>query len=411
MVIIEVAIYISLFLALYFGVFIFLTFFEHRKKMYLTQPKENFPLVSLILPCYNEEENVAMVLDSLLALDYPKDKLEIVVIDDGSGDKTLSIGQEFVNKYSNVKIFHKENGGKYTALNYGLTKVQGELIGCVDADCFVEKSALRKMIGYFNDVETMAVTATIKIMRPGNILDGIQTVEYLVAAFLRKITSFWGSIIVTPGPLSVFRREVFTKIGPYRKAHFTEDLEMAFRMQTHNMKIIHCLDSCVYTRGQSTIKSLCRQRLRWQRGFLLNLKDYPHLLNFRKHGNLSLLLTYYFVGAFICLGVIGYSIFQIAHSLWKTVSNLWLVRFDLSYFWPPKAWHWSNLHLNPTFTLSLLSLAIILVFMILGKRMTLEKIKLKGKIVSYLLFYAFLNATWWVLAFYSIIFKKNLAWK
>lgn len=404
---IEFLVYTGLFLSLYFGIFVFLTFSENRKRVYLKE-KNYFPSVSLIVPCYNEEENIETILQSLYSLNYPKEKLEIIAVDDGSKDNTLKEMEEFQEKQPSLKIFHKDNGGKHTALNLGITHSKGELIGCVDADCEVEKEALRKMVKYF-EKEVDIVISTIKIMHPKNILEGVQYAEYLMSSFLKKIFSFLGSISVTPGPLSLFKRGVLKELGPYKKAYLTEDLEMALRAQTKNLKIVHALESVVYTKAQKTLRGLCRQRLRWRRGFLLNLNDYRNLLNIKKHGNLSVLLFYNLFGALLTISLISYTLYKFFNFVFEKLNNAFLINFD---FYPYLAdLSWPSINVRPVMMLGILGLLIILCFLLLGKKLTFDKESLKKKALIYLLAYSFLNGIWWVLAGFSILLKREIAWQ
>lgn len=395
---------------MFFGVFILTTFFENKNKIYKKETSTVFPMISLMVPCYNEEDNVEGVLNSILSADYPKDKLEIIVIDDGSTDNTLKIARQFQEKHEQIQVLHKENGGKHTALNLALTKTKGEIVGCVDADCYIEKNALKTMLRYFETPNVAAVVATIKILRPDSILQGIQYAEYLISAFLKKMLSFLGSIIVTPGPLSLFKREIFDIVGPYKAAHMTEDLEMALRLQSRNLKIAHSVESIVYTQGQSSLKGLCKQRLRWRRGFLLNLKDYPHLLNLRKHGNLSFLLLYNIFGAVLCISLVAYSIYKISDFLFHKISNAVLINFDYSPYLSARNWTVPSISIRPALLLGICGLSILITFLYLGKKLSFDKINMKKKAVFYIIAYSFLNAVWWILAGFSILFKRKLKW-
>ncbi|HEV7424689.1 MAG TPA: glycosyltransferase, partial [Candidatus Paceibacterota bacterium] len=108
-------------------VFFFVTFLENRKKIVIRREKmklENYPAVTIVVPCWNEEKTVYKTVCSLLDLNYPKEKIKIMLIDDGSTDGTLNVINQFVS-YPNIKVFHKENGGgKYAALNWGLERLQ-----------------------------------------------------------------------------------------------------------------------------------------------------------------------------------------------------------------------------------------------------------------------------------------------
>ena len=403
----ELLIYIGIFFSLYLANFFFLTVFENRKNLFRSKKLTRLPFVSLIVPCYNESENIERVLNSLINSDYPQDKLEIIVVDDGSQDNTFPKAKSIARKDKRIRVFHKENGGKYTALNYGLKKAQGELIGCVDADCYVEKSALKNVVQYFEDKNVMAVTSTIKIIKPKTVLENVQYVEYLVAAFLRKVLSFLDSIAVTPGPLSLFRREVFEKLGPYKKGHQTEDLEMAFRLQNANFKIAQALEATVYTFGERKLKDLFIQRMRWRRGFLLNLKDYPQLLDFRQHGNLSFLLICNILGGFLSILLIAYALFRISVSALTKIHHLLIS--ELNFSLPNLGWF--SINTKPTFILGALSLLVIIIYIILGKKLTYDRERIKKKAFLYLLTYAFLNASWWISAWLAAFFKKELKWE
>jgi len=236
----DILVYIAIFLGLYFSIFVFSTLWEYRKRLYKKELKENFPNVCLIVPCYNEEQNINKTLNALLNLDYPKEKLEIIVVDDGSQDNTFLKAKVFEEKDKRIKLFRKENGGKHTALNFAIKKTDAQFIGCIDADSYVETQSLKRLMKYFEDQKTKAVVSTIKILKAKNILEKIQYLEYLISASFRKVFSLNNCLNVVPSPLSVIRREVFEKIGYYKEAHDTEDMEMAFRMQKANFKNCSC---------------------------------------------------------------------------------------------------------------------------------------------------------------------------
>src|SRR3989344_1991255 len=201
--------YILLFLALYVEVFFLITYFEFKAisltKIFAGQGKkkseDEFPSVSMIVPVWNEETTILKTIFSILKLNYPKDKLSIFIVDDGSTDNTWRVLQVFAHN-KQIKLLRKENGGKYTALNYALE---------------------------FDDSEIMAVTPSIKIFEPKGILGLIQKAEYIFGIFLRKVFSNLNAVYITPGPFSIFRRSVFQKIGGYRHAHNTEDMEIGMR--------------------------------------------------------------------------------------------------------------------------------------------------------------------------------------
>jgi len=290
--ILQALMYPFLFLSLYFQIFLLLSFFENKRKIKNeeSQTIETYPSVSIAVPCWNEERTLAATLDSLLALDYPKEKLDIIIVDDGSSDGTLAIAQEYEKKYPlSIRAITKENGGKHTAVNLALSLSKADLFGCLDADSFVDTKSLRIIVSYFEHYkEAMAVTPCIHIRSPKTIIQRIQAIEYLLGVFLRKAFGQLDAIQVTPGPFSIFKREIFAQIGNYRKAHNTEDYEITLRMHKNHMKIMNSHKALVYTVGPSTFRGYFYQRLRWSRGFLQNSLDYREIFFKKKYGNFGM---------------------------------------------------------------------------------------------------------------------------
>lgn len=406
----DILVYIAIFLGLYFSIFIFSTLWEYRKHIYKEALKENFPNVCLIVPCYNEEQNIDRTLNALLNLDYPKEKLEIIVIDDGSKDNTFLKAKVYEEKDKRIRLFKKENGGKYTALNFAIKKTSAQFIGSVDADSYVETQSLKRLMKYFEDQEIKAVVSTIKIIKAKNILEKIQYLEYLISASFRKVFSLNNCLNVVPGPLSVIRREVFEKIGYYKKAHDTEDMEMAFRMQKANFKIAHAANSIIYTNACSTFKSLFYQRLRWRRGFLLNLKDYTGLLNIKKYGNLSFLLYYYILGGFISTTIIFYGLWKTFSLILGKIINFSLINFDILPLSFPKI-NLFSFNFTPLLFLGSFGLCIFILYTVISKKITFDKTPLKSNAIFFILLFTTLNTAWWLSAIFSIVIKKEMAWR
>ncbi len=238
-----------------------------------------YPTVSIIVPAYNEERNISNTLNSLVNLDYPKDKLEILVIDDGSTDNTLNIAKRFEKKYSFIKVYHKKNGGKASALNFGIRIAKGNFIVTMDSDSIVPPDALKKMLSLFNSEDVAIVIPSIQIFSPKNLVQKIQYIEYAYNNTLRAIFDRINSLYVAPGPFSIFRREFFNKCGLFDEQNITEDMEIAFRAHANGYRIRHAEEVVVYTDAPDTFKSLLRQRLRWYLGFIENYIRYRRKIN------------------------------------------------------------------------------------------------------------------------------------
>lgn len=318
--------YPFLFLSLYFQILLLTSFFESKKKIKGEEDYDvtSYPTVAVAIPCWNEEKTLSATLDSLLALEYPKDKLEIIVVDDGSSDGTLAVANEYEKKYPQIiKVYVKENGGKHTAVNLALQKSTSEFFGCLDADSFVAPSTLKIIVSYFeHNAETMAVTPCIHIRSPKTFIQRMQAVEYLMGVFVRKAFGELDAIQVTPGPFSIFRREVFNTIGEYRKAHNTEDFEITLRMHKAQLKIVNSHKALVYTVGPATPKGFFYQRLRWARGFLENSIDYRELFFKKKYGNFGMFtLPMAFVFLFYGLYAAFFSMYTVVSHLYEVATR------------------------------------------------------------------------------------------
>lgn len=335
--------YPFLFLSMYFQVLLLISFFENKKKIDEEEYHgiTHFPTVTIAVPCWNEERTLAATLDSLVSLDYPKDRVSIFVVDDGSADETLAIAKTYEEKYPGlITAIYKENGGKHTAVNLALERSTSDLFGCLDADSFVAPHTLKTIVSYFeNNKEIMAVTPCIHIRKPKTFVQRMQAIEYLMGVFVRKAFGSLDAIQVTPGPFSIFKKEVFEKIGNYHKAHNTEDFEITLRMHKAHLKIANSHKALVYTIGPSTARGYFYQRLRWARGFLENAIDYRELFFKKEYGNfgmftLPMAFIFVFYGLYAAVFTsytIGKEIFHVLER-WATVGmHLKMPTFDIFY--------------------------------------------------------------------------------
>ena len=204
----SIAMYSIAFLAIYVQVFFLVTFLEKRKHIQFRKGGillDEYPAVTIIVPCWNEENTIDATVTSLESLDYPKDKLTFFLIDDGSTDSTWQKMQQYSN-HQHIKIFHKSNGGKHTAMNMGIELATSEFVGCLDADSFVDPQALKRIMTYFaSDHSTMAVVPSIVVHTPKTLIQKIQKVEYNWGVYMKKMLALVNGIHVTPGPFSIYR--------------------------------------------------------------------------------------------------------------------------------------------------------------------------------------------------------------
>jgi len=267
------------------------------------------PLVSILVPCYNKAKVVENTIKAVMNLDYPKK--EIIVINDGSTDGTREICKNICKKFNLTFIDIEKNIGKAFALNEGIKRAKGEIIVTVDADSYPERDALKKLIPYFADPEVGAVAGTVKVKNAGKILTTLQRLEYFHQAIQRAVQGFFKSVMVAPGPLTAFRKDVLEKIGYFHGDTLVEDWDVTLRIHKAGYKVIANKDAVSYTTVPENAKSLFRQRVRWNRGGLqIGLKHYDVFFN-RKFGMLG-------------------TVFFPLHILWMAVPFLILPTFLLT---------------------------------------------------------------------------------
>ncbi|MFA6270133.1 MAG: glycosyltransferase family 2 protein [Candidatus Paceibacterota bacterium] len=411
----EVINYIFLFIALYVEVFFLITYFEIREKEGKIKPLTNqnfpntykWPSVSVIVPVWNEETTVLKTIFSLLKMNYPKDKLSIFIVDDGSTDNTWKVVQRFA-KNKQIRLFTKANGGKHTAVNYALEFVNSDLVGCLDADSFVHPEALKRIAAKFEDPDMMAVTPSIVLFEPRGILGYIQKTEYIFGIFLRKVFSHLNALYVTPGPLSIFRRSVFDKIGNYRHAYLTEDMEIAMRMQKNKMKIGNVSNAFIYTVAPTTLRALIKQRLRWVYGFIKNTIDYRDMFFRPQYGNLgmvvlpaasfSLVSTMYFFGASI-VSWINTTILKI-----KEISTV-------GFSWQKLNFEFFYINTDVIVFVSIIAVLGTLFIIVTSRGLAEEKYKFGIDSLLFLLFYTIIAPLWMSRAIFNVIFAKKTKWR
>lgn len=402
--------FVLTFLSVYVQVFFLLTFFEKKKKILIRTDNfelDEYPGVTIIVPCYNEERTIIATIDSLLDLDYPKDKLNLIIIDDGSKDRTYEIAKDF-EKYSNIKVLKKENGGKYTALNLGLKYVDTPFLGCLDADSFVDSQALKRIMTYFVDKETMAVAPSIVVDKPKNILQGAQKAEYDMAIYNKKMLAFLGGIHVTPGPFSIFRKKVFDDLGPYRHAHNTEDQEIALRMQENHYKIEHCPDAYVYTVVPNTVGKLYRQRLRWIYGFLRNAIDYRRLLFKKKYGTLAFFtLPSGIISVAAVIFLFSMFIYNIGHFIFHKIIQYQVVGINTT---NKINLDWFFLDTKAIFFVSIILYTSVIMSLLIGRKMLEGRFRFSADILYFMVIYSVIAPFWIIKAIINTIRSKQSSW-
>jgi len=408
------------FVSLYYVIFWLLVLFDVPQKDEKRKNRE-WPEISILVPAYNEEKNIVSTLKAAYDLDYPKNKVKLFFIDDGSSDRTLERGTKYLNvimkkgEYLGIKIITQKNGGKYSALNNALKYVDTELFATLDADSMPETDALKKVVEKFEDPKIGAVSPVLKVYDPKNYLQKIQWFEYAVNHFYKSIICKLNAIHVTPGPLSTYRTKVVRRVGYFREAHKTEDMEMAMRIQKAHYKIIQANDAFVYTKAPGTIKALYKQRHRWNLGTFKNLIDYKKMMFNKNYGDFGL----FQLPVILISGLLGIVVVAlVANELWKSITHkynmLKLFNFNiLDYLSTMKfdiMLYDMDLRTTATFVI-FLALSIFVIW--LSLKVYRERFMIKRTIsfvLYFFLYYLFLGVVW-LGVFKDILLGRGSDWK
>jgi len=242
----------------------------------------HWPLVSIIVPARNEEKVIERCIESLLEIDYPKK--EIIIVDDGSSDRTYWLAKKYSVK--GVKaIRRRQAGGKSVALNTGMLLARGEIIVTCDADSIIGRAALKAIVKRFQDPLVTAVAGNVKVLNRTNIVTKCQALEYIVNENIyRRVFDIFGVVPVVPGPLAAFRKIALRQIGFYDKDTLTEDFDITVKILKAGKVVQALSNAVVYTEAPSTWGDFYRQRLRWNRGTFQTLRKHWNVLRHSRFG-------------------------------------------------------------------------------------------------------------------------------
>jgi len=264
----------------------------------------NTPLVSIIIPAYNEEKVIASTIESTLEINYPNK--DIIVVDDGSTDNTLQIAKRYQDR--GVKVLHKTNGGKATALNLALTFTKGDIIAILDADTLASRNSLTEIVKVFeNEKDIAAVAGNIKVRNKTNWITWCQALEYVAGIQIaRRAFDLFGAITIVPGALGCFRKSVLIDTGGYDKETIVEDFDTTVKILKSGMIVRGTTKSIAYTEAPNTIRDFYKQRIRWYRGNLQVVAKHRDALKNPRFGFLQKLAFPYMIIAMIILPITGF---------------------------------------------------------------------------------------------------------
>ena len=230
-------------------------------------PADKMPLVSIIVPAYNEEVNAVRTVNSLLQQNYTN--LQVVFVDDGSKDSTFATVSNAFAATANVKVYTKLNGGKASALNMGIAKADGEYVVCIDADTQLKTDAVLKLMQRFTNEKTAAVAGNVKVGNEINMITRWQSIEYITSQnFDRRAFDLLDCITVVPGAIGAFKKSAVIEAGGLTTDTLAEDCDLTMRLHRIGYEVRNCNDAISYTEAPETMTQFMKQRFRWSFGIM-----------------------------------------------------------------------------------------------------------------------------------------------
>ena len=225
------------------------------------------PLVSVLIPAFNEESVIVQTVRGVLDSDYPH--LEILVIDDGSADQTAELVRANYGRDPRVRLLLQANHGKPTALNHGLAEAAGEIAVTIDADTVVDHEAIPRLVRHFANPKVGAVAGNVKVMNRNRWLTRWQALEYITSQNLEKRAfDLLNCIPVVPGAVGAWRTDVLRGTGGFSGDTVAEDTDLTLTIRRNGWKILYDEDAIGRTEVPETVDALIRQRFRWTFGTL-----------------------------------------------------------------------------------------------------------------------------------------------
>jgi biofilm PGA synthesis N-glycosyltransferase PgaC len=236
---------------------------------------KEYPLVSVLVPCYNEEKHIGETVKYLLETNYPN--FEIITINDGSSDNTLEILKKLQKKDDRIRIINfQKNQGKAIGLNTAAMISKGEYLVCIDGDSILDPNAITWMMYHFlTGPRVGAVTGNPRIRNRSTLLGKIQIGEFsAIVGMIKRSQRIYGRVFTVSGVIAAFRKSAIHKIGYWSRDMVTDDIDISWRLELNHWNIRYEPNALCWMLVPETLKGLWKQRLRWAQGGAEVLKKY-----------------------------------------------------------------------------------------------------------------------------------------
>jgi len=257
-------------------------------------PLAEYPGVSLLVPCFNEEEQAEETFGVLAELDYPN--FEIIAINDGSRDRTAEILDDLARRMPRLRVVHlATNQGKSTALNAGALIANHEILVCIDGDALLERHALTWFVRRFQSDGTVgALTGNPRIRNRGSLLGQLQVGEFSsIVGLIKRPQTVYGRLFTVSGVICAFRKRALADAGWWSPGTLTDDVEVTWRIQIAGWRVAFEPKALCWILMPETLRGLWRQRLRWSEGGTQTvIESTPRLIRQRAWRMLPVWLNY-----------------------------------------------------------------------------------------------------------------------
>lgn len=305
-------------------------------------PLENWPGISILVPCYNEGENAVETLTTACAVDYPD--FEVIAINDGSRDNTAEVLDSLAGKLPRLRVVHlAANQGKATALNTGGLLAKHEILVGIDGDAMLDPQALHWIARAFRRANVGGVGGNPRIRNRTSLLGRLQVGEFSsIVGLIRRTQTMVGRMFTVSGVICAFRKRALEDAGWWSPRTITDDIDVTWRVQVAGWRVIYEPNAVVWILMPETLKGLWRQRLRWAEGGVQMMVDFfkpmitlrqPSLIPTYLNTLLSVIWSYITV---FCMLVGLLWVFGIAPPRWlpgfHLVPEWWGLTLALTYF-------------------------------------------------------------------------------
>ena len=222
--------------------------------------------ITIIMPAHNEQRYIEKSVKSAVKAKF-KGKKQIIIINDGSKDKTKKILDKLEKQYP-IQVIHQSHKGKVKSINAALKLATGKLIAIIDADSIIKEDALMKAIPYIKQKKVGIVCSTVKVANRKHPLGMYLHMEQLYNSLLRALFTKINVNIVAPGPLSIYDKKILEEVGGFSYKGYSEDVDIAIRYIKKGYKIEHCEECISETNMPLDTKGFLRQRSRFAKGWL-----------------------------------------------------------------------------------------------------------------------------------------------